>query len=943
MLAVFVEFADRQYNDALWPMADLLEQLDLAEAYVEAQSYGRLDLDYTIVPELVSLPGDVADYSTTTRNFGESLDIIEVGWQAALGAKAQGVDFVARSEQFDSILVITPPTHFFGGLAISRDVPTDDRPRMVPITNPNPADLSVTYDLRPADDPPVLSISLIGAFEHLIGQPEVTQVPWHTTAAHELMHNLGLNDLYPYDREGQVARPRSQESGYFVGSFGRMWVESVWPDTHSSTPGVFAEDTVAYPQAGGPVDPADVLVNRVPWPTEALAWSRWRLGWLDASDVDCLGAGTSTVELGPLADPGSDTVAAMLPLTDRQLLVLEARRRLGYDADRLVREVALEPDQYERLLADEGVLAYVVNAAIGNGRVPISVVGDDGTGFAPHSPVLTVGEGVTLRADADGPVVDVEVTGEVGTAFQVTIDWRAGDRQAGGGPASAYSFDVERRANGQVVSSDAVRPGSDSDAGTITNPQHIPDATTFALDHAYCRLTGPRGFPLDTPGDLTDGTFDVLAMFVDFVDAPHDDEAWAASALAGRVAQIETYLEAQSYGQLDVDITLVPQWVTLGGSVDDYLTEAGNGVMAVGSDVAADAVSLVAAAASDETVDALDGFDVTNDGGGFDSLLVSLPPSRFAGGSLAVSEGSFVVDGDTIASAHAFAGAQLRLSQVSATGAASVARGVVDWQALASWQLLRTLGLRSERDADFAYEPAGAGDEVQSTTFGALGMEVAHITARADANGVPSAGADSPREPTVEHRRAAEMLAWSRWKSGWLGDDAVACLGRGHSRVTLGPIGNPATNHAAVVVPLGRNASLVLEARRRIGYDDDQVLVAQMSVGGVIEPAVVEARLATEGVLAYLVFVDGPALPVPHIGGLSDLVSLMTTSERRWFRLTANGVPLVAVAVTDDDGTNFTIDVAVWWNPPPLSGDTRAVITTPAALRLDDDLTGVFV
>lgn len=481
MLVVFVEFADLTHDDTLWPMADLLAQLDLAETYVEAQSYGQLNIDYTIVPQWVTLAENASDFATSSVNFGETLDPIKLGWQAALGAKAQGIDFTTRSEQFDSILVVTPPRHFFGGLAISVDIPTDD----VPINEPkvNFATLTQEWVLSPRNDPPVLSLSIVGGFPNGARGTETTQHPWHTTAAHEMMHNLGLNDLYPYNRDGRVGRGGGD--GYVVGNFGRMWLEGVWAD--EASPRALIEDTTAD-TANGEVSPADVSVSTRPWPTEELAWSRWRLGWFDDDDVECLDVGTSTLSLGPVAAPGEDTAFAMLPLTTNQLLVLEARRRVGYDADQLVRTVALEPDVYNRLLAEEGVLAYIVDTNIGNGDVPIAVLGDDGTGFAQHSPILTVDEGVTLTADNNGPTVEVEVTRDAGATFAVSVDW-----QAGTGTAAAYTFDVERRDGGEVVDSDAARPATRP--GTIATPDPPappPDATTNAINHSYAGPPTPQ-------------------------------------------------------------------------------------------------------------------------------------------------------------------------------------------------------------------------------------------------------------------------------------------------------------------------------------------------------------------------------------------------------------------------------------------------------------------
>ena len=38
-------------------------------------------------------------------------------------------------------------------------------------------------------------------------------------------------------------------------------------------------------------------------PHEMLAWSRWQLGWLDATQVRCIGGSHATVTLSPISQP----------------------------------------------------------------------------------------------------------------------------------------------------------------------------------------------------------------------------------------------------------------------------------------------------------------------------------------------------------------------------------------------------------------------------------------------------------------------------------------------------------------------------------------------------------------------------------------------------------------------------------------------------------------
>jgi M6 family metalloprotease-like protein len=80
------------------------------------------------------------------------------------------------------------------------------------------------------------------------------------------------------------------------------------------------------------------------WPSELLAWHRWKLGWLDGSQIVCVtGRATRTVTLAPLGRPGG--VKAVFVKRGRRVLAIEARARTGYD----------------RTLCETGVLVYEVD------------------------------------------------------------------------------------------------------------------------------------------------------------------------------------------------------------------------------------------------------------------------------------------------------------------------------------------------------------------------------------------------------------------------------------------------------------------------------------------------------------------------------------------------------------------------------------------------------
>jgi M6 family metalloprotease-like protein len=72
------------------------------------------------------------------------------------------------------------------------------------------------------------------------------------------------------------------------------------------------------------------------------------------------------------------------------------------------------------------------------------------------------------------------------------------------------------------------------------------------------------------------------------------------------------------------------------------------------------------------------------------------------------------------------------------------------------------------------------------------------------------------------------LLAWHKWKLGWLDDGQVTCLRSGRRQATLTPL-EVKGGMKAVVVPTGRSTAIVAEYRARIGRDalrcDEGVLV----------------------------------------------------------------------------------------------------------------------
>ena len=128
-----------------------------------------------------------------------------------------------------------------------------------------------------------------------------------------------------------------------------------------------------------------------------LAWSRWQLGWLEPHQIHCVTQleTETTITISPAALPSNEGAMIAIPVSETELIVIESRRKLGYDAGREHQWPDGAKTTFPTLL-DEGVLVYTVNASLDSGQLPLKVAGDPGNGHLENSPILTEGQSVTV-------------------------------------------------------------------------------------------------------------------------------------------------------------------------------------------------------------------------------------------------------------------------------------------------------------------------------------------------------------------------------------------------------------------------------------------------------------------------------------------------------------------------------------------------------------------
>ncbi|MFE3036040.1 M6 family metalloprotease domain-containing protein [Streptomyces canus] len=121
---------------------------------------------------------------------------------------------------------------------------------------------------------------------------------------------------------------------------------------------VFGLPDLYTQNGGGAVGHWDIMSEDWGANNDLLGWHKWKLGWLDPTQVDCVTEpGTSEYTLTPLARSGPGTKLLFLPLGRRTGYAIELRTREGND------ESVCRP----------GVLVYKVDADVDTGRGPVRV------------------------------------------------------------------------------------------------------------------------------------------------------------------------------------------------------------------------------------------------------------------------------------------------------------------------------------------------------------------------------------------------------------------------------------------------------------------------------------------------------------------------------------------------------------------------------------------
>ncbi len=377
---LFVDFPDAEathstHEAAQSPYDEAALGLPHAEAYLEAASYGRLDIEFVVLHRWLRAADNHDHYLRDPAAERRAVNAVS----EAVRLADPDFDFTG----IHSLIVAHPSTLFGEGEAANEAVRTDE----------GTVTAQALINNVPLDEPR-------------------ERGDWGYAAPHELGHNLGLLDLYTFD-PAVHERPKPPEGLEWSRSqFGLMGLGANFL-ARSDDPRI--QGSWLWPDGGRGTGAAWWLNAR-----EMLAWSRWQLGWLDESQIRCISADEATVTLGPIADPAGETAMAALPLSTTEVIVIESRRKTGYDASREI--LYLDGVQVAfPALVTEGVLVYTVDVSIGASQLPMAVAGDSGNGQVDDYPILTAGQHVTVRG------YTVTVDSDDGRTHTVTITKTATD------------------------------------------------------------------------------------------------------------------------------------------------------------------------------------------------------------------------------------------------------------------------------------------------------------------------------------------------------------------------------------------------------------------------------------------------------------------------------------------------------------------------------------
>lgn len=292
VLALLIDYPDYPASDKT--LADVREVSDGVNRFYQTISYGKLDFEWQTSSDVYRMPREISFYNLNRQTYASPFRL-GIFMQDAISAADHNIDF----SSFDYVALFSP-----------HDVPYT---------------LNGTYAGTRSG---IIKISSReGQLLNIQTQPSLDR--WNTYQgrrnrminnwaglAHEIGHDLGLMDLYWYDKAPEETHISMPDFDYMANLWGGL----------------------------GP---------------EPIGWHRWLLGFLNDSQVLCSPVSYPiTAKLGAIEVNGDEPKILVIPISNTQAIVIESRRPIGYDS---LLTTALQ-----------GVFVYQIDTSIKTGQGPIT-------------------------------------------------------------------------------------------------------------------------------------------------------------------------------------------------------------------------------------------------------------------------------------------------------------------------------------------------------------------------------------------------------------------------------------------------------------------------------------------------------------------------------------------------------------------------------------------
>lgn len=145
-----------------------------------------------------------------------------------------------------------------------------------------------------------------------------------------------------------------------------------------------------------------------PGPPGISAWTKLRLGWLEAAKIRVINPGeTARVTLGPLEEASAPTTVIKIPITDTTYYLVENRQHIGYDKN----------------LPQAGVLIMFADDTIAesrNGRGPVRLIDADPNVARLEGAAFDIGKNASFVDEKNG--VQIKLVEKKGTSYDILVE-----------------------------------------------------------------------------------------------------------------------------------------------------------------------------------------------------------------------------------------------------------------------------------------------------------------------------------------------------------------------------------------------------------------------------------------------------------------------------------------------------------------------------------------